>query len=434
MRAGVAVKDITPAHGTAMSGFAARRDRAAGAHDRLLVEALVVEDTAVITVDVVGLHEDDCAEIRRRCPLGNVVVHATHTHGGPVSMRGRLGAPIDEEWLGTVIDACVECVTEAVAQSEDVGLEGTVVSGLGVAKNRRNPDGPVDDCMPVVIFRRPDQSVLAALVSYACHPVVLGADNLLFTADYPGVVRREMSQQLGGAPVVFMTGFAGDANTGHRAADSITTQGASGRTFEECERIGRHLADRALNVADEGLVDTSDGVTATSARVELQVTVPPADDVLADVARWHDELPTAEDAQAALLKAWIDWGAGQLKAQPDSRNRTGWSGSVTVLRWGRVIIVALPGEPFAIAALRIRQYVNEMLPEAVVITAGYCDGCPGYLPSREEYVVGGYEVNEAHRYYGMPGPFAAGSLEQLLTTARELLSVTQPNDRDSQQS
>src|SRR5690625_2593263 len=165
VRAGVAVKDITPARGTAMSGFAARRDRATGAHDPLLVEALVVEDTAVITVDVVGLHEDDCAEIRRRCPLGNVVVHATHTHGGPVSMCGRLGAPIDEEWLGTVIDGCVECVTEAVVQSEDVGLEGTVVSGLGVAKNRRNPDGPVDDCMPVVIIRLQDQSVLAVHLS-----------------------------------------------------------------------------------------------------------------------------------------------------------------------------------------------------------------------------------------------------------------------------
>src|SRR5690625_7475764 len=66
VRAGVAVEDITPARGTAMSGFAARRDRAAGAHDRLLVEALVVEDTAVITVDVVEIGRASCRERRWR--------------------------------------------------------------------------------------------------------------------------------------------------------------------------------------------------------------------------------------------------------------------------------------------------------------------------------------------------------------------------------
>ena len=96
MRAGVAVRDVTPPAGAAMSGFAARTAPATGVHDPLLVHALVAEDTALVTVDVVGLHEDDCAEIRRRCtvPADGVVVHATHTHGGPVSMRGRLGGPL----------------------------------------------------------------------------------------------------------------------------------------------------------------------------------------------------------------------------------------------------------------------------------------------------------------------------------------------------
>jgi len=97
----------------------------------------------------------------------------------------------------------------------------------------------------VVHLRRPDGSLLAGVVSYACHPVVLGADNTLLTADYPGVVRRVLAQRLGG-PVLFVTGCAGDANTGHSAAASVSTDPAAARTFAECERVGGLIAAAAL--------------------------------------------------------------------------------------------------------------------------------------------------------------------------------------------
>jgi len=84
---------------------------------------------------------------------------------------------------------------------------------------------------------------------------------------------------------------------------------------------------------------------------------------------------------------------------------------VTALRWGPAVIVALPGEPFAAAALGIRAHAG---PEDTLLVAGYSDGCPGYVPPAEEYPHGGYEVEEAHRYYGLPGPFARGASEQLV--------------------
>ncbi|WP_418606984.1 amidohydrolase family protein [Georgenia sp. SUBG003] len=204
VRAGVAVRDVTPGPGCLMSGFVARTSPATGAHDTLLVQALVVEDTAVVTVDVVGLHEEDCGTVRRRCPLPDdrVVVHATHTHGGPVSMRGRLGSPRDEGWWQRVLDACVNAVTEAVEKQEPAIVRAGYAEAPGIARNRRRPDGPVDDAVPVVRLERDDGSVLATVVSYACHPVVLGADNTLLTADYPGVVRRRLSEATGGAHAV----------------------------------------------------------------------------------------------------------------------------------------------------------------------------------------------------------------------------------------
>ncbi|WP_198961802.1 hypothetical protein [Pseudonocardia sp. MH-G8] len=410
MRAGVAVRDVTPPPGAAMSGFAARTAPATGVHDPLLVHALVVEETALVTVDVVGLHEDDCAEIRRRCtgPADGVVVHATHTHGGPVSMRGRLGAPVDEAWLAALVATCAEAVDAARAAREPVEVRAGYGAGPGVARNRRRPGGPVDDALPVLHLGRPDGSLLAAVLSYACHPVVLGADNTLFTADYPGVARRMLAERLGG-PVLFVTGCAGDANTGHSAAASISTAAAAGRTFAAAERIGTRVADAALTAEPR---PGSGPVLAAAREVVLDLDVPAAAEIAAHIAAWDAEAATAEPARAALLREWSAWG----RARP--AGPATWSGVVSVLRWGPALLVALPGEPFAAAAHEIRRQAG---PGTTVLVAGYSNGCPGYLPPAEEHASGGYEVTEAHRYYGMPGPFARGAAERLLDAVRPLL-------------
>ena len=402
-----------------MSGFAARQNPATGTHDPLFVHALVVDDTALVTVDVVGLHEDDCAEIRRRCglPAGNVVVHATHTHGGPVSMRGRLGDPFDDSWFAALVESVVESLAEASARKEPVWAAAGYGAPPGIARNRRHPGGPVDDTLPVIVLYRGDGSVLAAVVSYACHPVVLGADNTLFTADYPGVVRQVLGERLAGAPVLFVTGCAGDANTGHTAAASISTAPSADRTFAACARVGTRIADSALAVVPRPGATTT--VAAATGGARLALDVPDAASTLAAVTGWERDLGTADPAHAALLRSWIAWGRGLLD-HPRSPAASHHA-QVTVLRWGDALLVALPGEPFAAAAHAVREHVARKHPHATVVVTGYANGCPGYLPPREEYAHGGYEVCDAHRYYGMPGPFAAGSAEALVTRARQLL-------------
>ncbi|WP_219412397.1 hypothetical protein [Pseudonocardia nigra] len=417
MRAGVAVRDVTPRPGAAMSGFVAREARASGVHDPLLVHALVVEDTALVTVDAVGLHEDDCAEIRRRCglPAERVVVHATHTHGGPASMRGRLGGPVDATWLDGVIATCVDAVDAARAAREPVEVLAGYGADPGVARNRRRPGGPVDDALPVVHLRRPDGSLLAAVVSYACHPVVLGADNTLLTADYPGVVRRILGERLGG-PVLFVTGCAGDANTGHSAHASISTATAADRTFAECERVGVHIAEAALAAAPR---PGPAAVAAARREVALDLDVPDPAALAADVAAWEAEAAEADPARAALMRCWADWGRRILARES---NPAPWPAPVNVLRWGPALVVALPGEPFAATARRIREHAAGT--GATVLVAGYSNGCPGYLPPADEYACGGYEVDEAHRYYGTPGRFARGSAERLVDQAERALMGT----------
>ena len=89
-------------------------------------------------------------------------------------------------------------------------------------------DPPVD---ALVLRDAVTSEPVAALVGHACHPVVLDATNTRVTADYVHFLRREL-EDAWGCPVVFLTGAAGDVNTGHSAEASYSGVRAAGRTFE----------------------------------------------------------------------------------------------------------------------------------------------------------------------------------------------------------
>lgn len=423
IHAGVAVCDVTPNGPIWMSGFAARTGPSAGTHDGLTVRALVVEHTAIVTVDVVGLHEDFCARVRdaSRPTVDHVVLHATHTHSGPSSVPGRLGGVVDAAWLEQLEAACTDAITRAAARREPV----TITAGYGadpdVARNRRRPDGPVDRSLPLVRFEREDGSALALLVSYACHPVVLSSENRLLSADYPGVVRERLEAATG-ATALFATSCAGDLNTGHPVDNRSDDAEHSPRTFEQCELIGGVIADAALQAVLQGK-DTE--VTARSGTVSLPLEVSPRAQLSHDAARWAESARTCLPEARPLYEIWERWARSMAQDAPGARLRD-WMARVSVLTWGPAVIVTLPGEPFCSASQAIRDQVTALTGARAVLVLGYCDGSPGYLPTRQEYSWGGYEVEEAHRYYGMPGPFTAGSLERLVDEAVHLSLVGAP--------
>ena len=77
----------------------------------------------------------------------------------------------------------------------------------------------------------------------------------------------------------------------------------------------------------------------------------------------------------------------------------------------------MPGEIFSETGLSVREACGSM-PAFVL---GYAEGTPGYIPPMSEFCFGGYEVEEAHRFIGMPGTFAPGSAEALADAACGLL-------------
>jgi neutral ceramidase len=418
VQAGAAVIDVTPPAGLAMSGFAARTSPATGVHDPLTVRAVAIGETAIVVADVIGLHEDSCRRIRDRAGLadGHLIVAATHTHGGPVAMPGRLGPRLDPAWLQRLEDACVRAVAEARATRRPARLSFGLGTDPGIARNRRHAGGPVDPALPVLRIREESGAAIAVLACHALHPVVLGADNTLFTADYPGAVRRHLEAVHSGAIALFLTGCTGDINTGHSAHASISTAPRADRTFAEAERIGARIAEAALQAPEQPLGNDIRAL-CTELPLPLARTESRPPEVLA--AEWRREAAAADPARAALLRCWADW-AERIAPRP----LASWPARVTVFDWGGARLIGLPGEIFAQTGLDLRRALDGDPLPGRTMTFGFADGCPGYIPPAGEYRHGGYEVEEAHRYYGMPAAFAPGAAEALLEAACRLVAVT----------
>jgi neutral ceramidase len=404
--AGASIIDITPPPGLMMSGYAARTQPATGSHDPLTARAIAMGDTAIVVADVIGLHEDSCGRIRSRCVLAEdrVTVVATHTHGGPVAMPGRGGDGADPDYLARLEDGCVEAINQAVAAQRPAMLLGGIGDDPGIAFNRRHDGGVIDPAVPVLRIDGLDGKPIAILVSHACHPVVLAAYNRLYTSDYPHYLREALEAADPGIVALFLPGCLGDVSTGHSPHSSISTVPTEDRTYAQAERLGKLVAASAIAAKLNRL---SGDVRAASAAVALDLErneTTPLPDLAAE---WRAKAAASDPAWKALYECWADW-AGIIALQPLAR----WTGRVTVMDWAGLRLTFLPGEMFVQSALRIRGTGTR--PHFVTCMA---DGVPGYIPPESEYPSGGYEVLEAHRYYGMPAAFAPGSAERLEAAA-----------------
>ena len=416
--AGASKVDITPPAGMAMAGFAARTGPALGAHDELTVRAVAVNDTALLVADVIGLHEDMSQRVRKRCvlPDDKVVITSLHTHGGPVTMAGRLGTGAESEYLSQLEDACVEAINKAV----DSATPARLLSGMGadpkVARNRRHDQGPLDRALPVLKIESLAGRPIAVLLSYACHPVVLGADNRLWTADYPHFTRTMIEAAVPGALALFFTGCVGDSNTGHTAQSSLSLAANPERSFESAKKIGHRIGEAALASL---LTPVESDISTAYAELSLYFQRQDKQSTNELAKAWRIERSNASQMRAVILDCWIKWAENA-----DLTQREFWNARVAVVNWGGFLIVAMPGEIFAESSLTIRSYLQGK-PAFVI---GFSEGNPGYIPPESEYHFGGYEIEEAHRYYGMPATFKPGSAEAIVAAVINLVPDSRLNN------
>lgn len=399
MKVGAAHVDITPPLGLPMDGYGARAGGAVGTHDPLAARVLVAEGpdgTAVGLVVADLLHIDTRLQaiIAERVlrstgiPRERLQLVGTHTHSGPA-----LTEPSEvERMIGDRIGGAME---RAWSERREAHAAVGVGRVEGIGANRRPYGGPVDDRVTVARFDDEAGRPIATLVNYGCHPTTLGPNNLLYSADYPGVACRALDERLDGVSI-FTTGPQGDVNPGGYSPEgSMVGVVVPWRTFESAERYGRLVADCALEVHAKLIPAPADRIWGTSRVVELARKPLPDPSVAraaaaaaATAERAIRDAGLSDDAiyHAAAAAAYADLLAVQA-ADPDH------DGPVRVrlsaLGLGPLVHLGVQGELF----VALGQLIRARLGDDHVCIAALCDGTVGYIPTVDAFDEGGYEPN-----------------------------------------
>ena len=409
--AGVTRVDITPPVGVWLSGFIHRFTPSESIRDKLYATAVVLEadgrKAAIVGCDLIGVDDTLRNRVGELVEAGNgidrdhLLLNASHTHAGPnVLRRLRIGA-VDEAYLDTLGLKIVTAIRQADDARRPVALSwGTAHASISFNRRRRKsdgltpldsgPDGPIDHTVRVLRLDTEDGHPRAILFSYACHPVSFG--DLKISSDFAGATSRLIESQVGGqAMSLFLQGCAGNINPLVDQTDPERRVQQHGQTL--CTAVMEAMATaRPVKAAP---------IAGQAREIPLPLQDPPLlEEAASALSHWQDEADQArardDPSREVLAKAMVDWSKELVAvAKAGARPRTKTL-AVNVLRLGDLAIAAGGAEPHIESALGIAA----RSPFEQTMVLGYTNGLIGYLPPAEAFLEGGYEVQEAFKYFG----------------------------------
>lgn len=392
---GYSQQDITPGQPIDLCGYTLRRGAFKTVHDPLLIRWIALRDTngskvLLGSADLIGFSRQAYQEFHRQICFDSaargfkVALATTHTHSAPVTVRlrhcGKLNRPYLADAKSKIVAAAIEA---AAAPREPVRVE-LGLSTCDIGKNRRSGNaGPVDNEVVTVAFvddtsRKPT----ALLVSYACHPVVLGHESNAVSADYPGYLTKYIEDELG-APCLFLNGACGDINP------------INEHSTDPCEaaKSGEAIAKAALRGLKNRSAIAEDSLSWNRVQVQLPVRVPQS------AADFHKRLAMLEERFGIPGTLFSDRVAQDSRRLAEGTYPRHIALELSFLAIGDELgILFVPGELFT----TIGQRMKAMAAPRKLLISGFSNGSVGYLSDRQAYVDGGYEPMFANFFYDFP--------------------------------
>jgi hypothetical protein len=413
LRAGTAKADVTPPLGGHLYGYGDRGDKVStGVRDRLYAKALVLAagdgaaaaEIAIVTLDLGAFEKDRVRRVKQAVRAATGIEHlflvASHTHSAPVlepefpspqapyhlDAERRIAAAVAEA-RGALRPARLAVGWGMVQEGHnrrEVRPDGTV--HMRWANRERQPTEPVDHALGVVAIDDASGKPIASLVNFACHPVVLGPENLEISADYPGAMMAKVESAIGGQ-AMFVQGAAGDINPFWDK-----TAPADGG-FEQMKAMGESLAAEVLRVRR---ALGAGGDVGRIAVVTETITLGP---------RWNLDDPAVEAAFRKNEFGWIferyrqrfplerDAEMSVVVLEPARAASSGAASGADAGAEGgaRLAIGFFPGEFFVEHGLRWKRESRVKN----TLFAGYTNGALGYFPTIRAAAEGGYGATEA---------------------------------------
>lgn len=316
-----------------------------------------------------------------------VLVGAIHQHDAPVAdfeaqrlldEHGLPRALCDSAFVEVCIRRTAQALREAAAEKRTVTHYGAGAAMVqGVASNRRivnadgavhygrgsginppelrdAPDGEIDPLLKTLSFWNEDEP-LASVSTYAVHPMSYYGKGAV-SADFPGLARQQREAELPGVQQIYFSGCSGDVTAGKYNDGNP----------DHMEILAERLA--------QGM---RDAWTATEKRPirEVRFETAPLVLKLKDFGGYGRDQALATLADSS--KKTFDRILAAMSLSWRRRTEAQQPIDVPVVDFGEAAFLLMPAESF----VRYQLTAQALSPGRLVLTAGYGECGPGYIPS-----------------------------------------------------
>ena len=229
------------------------------------------------------------------------------------------------------------------------------------------PEGLIDPMLKTVAFYAGEKKVMACHY-YATHPMShYGQGNV--SSDFVGLARKQRQKEDPDCTHIYFTGAAGNISAGKY------NNGSPEARVELTQRIYEGITASEKNLKPEPITEVSWKTHELLASVNPLFTQESETTLLE-----NKKNQPANRIRPAMRLAWMD----RVKAKTPI--------ILSALHINKTSLLHLPAESFLEYQLR----AQKLQPGRFVATAAYGDGGPWYIPVKEAYPQGGYEVSVAN--------------------------------------
>ena len=432
-KVGYAQEIITPPTGVGLAGYFNERPNE-GMYDDLMVKVALIESKGTLfgfmTFDLCNISKDLFAAIYAKIEaefgaamVDNLIISATHTHTGP-EFRARAGKPLSERAqfaFNMTADAALRALRRAKMNLLPAQLEvgsvynnpygfvrrywmknGTIVTNPGWG----NPDidKPESDFDRTINILKVVQGGRPAVIiaNIGNHGDTIGGS--VVSADWYGRFTQEIQHELKSSlPVLVVDDASGDIN--HFDFHQKINQSS----YAEAVRIGRGYARIVLDALDqlepveEAEVEVKNCKVVIPHRKLTEAELAEAKHIMATVPDIKKEGDFESQDLANKVPAALRYFA-QRAIDCHEKSVPSHEGRLTSIKLGRQIaFVSLPGEPFN----GISRAIRAKSPCKYTFVIELAQSVSGYVPMRECFARGGYEVQAG---VDTPGQDAADAI------------------------
>ena len=449
--------EIETKTGSILSGHVARNSPSTHILDALHLRLVLLqsphEKLVLISIDVLELSKEWIDSIKPyiasilNIEESHIFISATHTHTAlSVIPLGALDQ--DEDFLQQLKEDILDECYEITSSKEEVVMEvASLQHTVGINRRvydkesnrsimRPNEDGSRDDEISIVALRNNDGFIKSVWINMAVHPTTLGVSMAVISADYPGRIARVIQEEFGKEVVVIpFTGACGDVRPRILTPDKRNFREGTEKDIEE---IGIHIGSEIVHTLKEHtqIVPTpQNGVSIhlKTCMLPLKMAdIPTKEELISLIESNKQRLEHALAIQEHLddftkkhdnplfdVQMELSWATRLLELEviPEAVE-----GEFSVISFNdAVYIFNIPGELFSSVGKKLKQLVKEKFP----IICGYSGGSLGYLPSETSFKEGGYEIEQAYKYYGLAGHFCSNLEDLIISTYTSLLKENQ---------